>query len=424
MAQSKLGTPTQTSRRSFLGAGSYGALLVSAASGIQSRRPVLATPQGLDDDAWEDVRAQFLLEPGVAYLNNASLGMPPVQVVEAVARGYRALSREPLHGKYELNDTIQQRVLPKLARTLGADPEELALTRNATEALHLQTVGLQLQPGDEVLYTSQEHPAGRRPWEFRTRYHGITARPIFVPSPLPSEDEVVEILEGAIGDKTRAIAFCHVTRGGHLYPVKRLSSMARSRGVISLVDGAQAVGMFPINLRGLGCDAYSASLHKWLLGPVGTGVLFVRTEARAQIRSSYAPDATLASPALAPPGTVDLPLRAALEAALDFSATIGLENIERRTRYLSDYLKQRLVEMKELTLLSGETNQVSGPASTIFEMKGVDPLALVPLFDREHSMHIDEHQRDGHNAIRISTHVYNTTRELDRLISALVGLRG
>jgi len=80
--------------------------------------------------------------------------------------------------------------------------------------------------------------------------------------------------------------------------------------------------------------------------------------------------------------------------------------------------------MKELTLLSGETNQVSGPASTIFEMKGVDPLALVPLFDREHSMHIDEHQRDGHNAIRISTHVYNTTRELDRLISALVGLRG
>ena len=273
-----------------------------------------------------------------------------------------------------------------------------------------------------MIFTSQEHPAGLRPWLFRAARHGIQATDIFVPSPLEGEDHVVELFERAITSRTKAIAFCHVTRGGHLYPVKRLATMARSHGLLSLVDGAQALGQFPIDLDDLGCYAYSASLHKWLLGPVGTGVLFVREGARSRLRSAYAHDATPEAPALAPPGTADLPVRAGLGAALDFAETVGLDNVAIRTRYLSDYLKTQLEVMAGVTVLSGSTARTSCPGSTIFEMEGVDAMALVPVMDEQHAIHIDEHQRDGHNAIRVSTHIYNTTVEIDRLIAALEAL--
>ncbi len=418
------------SRRGFLGVGAAGfaATSLSACSRTPGpdgtpERPALTRPTDLQDDAWAHVRAQFILEPGTAYMNNASLGMPPASVAEAVAAGYDALSREPLRGKNELGHVIAERVVPGLASLLGAAADELVLTRNATEALHMGAIGVRLQPGDEVLMTTQEHPAGSRPWEFRASRGGVKVSRVFIPSPFESEEEVVELVEAALTPATRVIAFCHVTRGGHLYPVKQLCAMARERGIVSHVDGAQAVGMFPVDLHDLGCDTYSASLHKWLLGPMGTGVFHVRAGARDRVESAFAYDATPDAPAYQPPGTTGLPVRAALAASLDFVEALGIDNIAARTRYLSDHLKARLAEMPGATILSGPTPATSCPGSTIFELEGVDAVEAVALIDERASIHIDEHQRDGHNAIRISTHVYNTTAEIDRVAEALEGLR-
>ena len=126
---------------------------------VGARRAVLTPPTSIADEAWANVRAQFLLEPEVAYMNNASLGMPPAQVVESVHAGYEAISREPLHGKHNLQASIAEEVHPGFATLFGVTSGEIALTRNATEALHLQSVGLELAPGDEVLVRTQEHPS-------------------------------------------------------------------------------------------------------------------------------------------------------------------------------------------------------------------------------------------------------------------------
>ncbi len=410
------------SRRGFVGASA--GTLVAALGGCSrqapppSSPPPLTRPEGDTDADWAHVRAQFLLDEGVAYMNNASLGMPPRQVFEAVADGYRALSREPLHGKHDLQDAVADAVLPALAGLLGVRPGELALTRNATEALHLQAIGLVLERGDEVLITTQEHPAGRRPWQFRAAREGIGLREVFVPSPLPPAKEVVDRIESQVGPRTRALAFCHVTRGGHLYPVRELCAMAKRHGLVTLVDGAQAVGQLPVGIEALGCDAYSASLHKWLLGPVSTGFLWVREEARDRIHTAFAHDATPRAPAFEPPGTVDFPVRAALAAALDFATVLGLDRIESRCRFLSEHLKARLIELPGVTLLSGPTER-SCPGSTIFQMEGLDAMAAVPRMEAIAAIHLDEHQRDGHDAIRVSTHVYNRIDEIDRLIEAL-----
>ena len=169
------------SRRGFLTAGAAGVAGVSLSACSdgtgQDDAPAtdapIATPGGLEDADWADIRARFILEPGTAYMNNASLGMPPASVAAAVGAGYDALSREPLHGNHDLGEVIADRVVPGLAAFLGADPEEIVLTRNASEALHMGAVGVHLEPGEEVLITSQEHPAGRRPWEYRAARHGV-----------------------------------------------------------------------------------------------------------------------------------------------------------------------------------------------------------------------------------------------------------
>ena len=416
-------TESKFSRRSFIKTGLASAAVATLPGcdsqiDVQVRRK-LKKPVGIDDAGWKNVRSQFILDKGLTYMNNASLGMPPAVVAEAVCKGYEAISKEPLHGKHDLQDNITKEVIPNLAKTFGAEADEIVLTRNASEALHLQAIGLELKRGDEVIITTQEHPAGHRPWMFRKEHEGVRVKEVFIPSPLDSEDDVVSRVEEAISRKTKALSFCHVTRGGHKYPVKKLATMARGRGLLTLVDGAQAAGQFPINLHDLGCDAYAVSLHKWILAPAGTGFLYVRQDARERIRSAFAPDPTLEAPGFDPPGTKDFPVRAAIGAALDFVNTLGLENIENRCRSLSDYLKAGLAEIKGVKLLSGHTPEISAPGSTIFEKEGLDAIASVPMIEERIKTHIDEHQRDSHNAIRISTHIYNTKAEIDRLLEAL-----
>ena len=416
-------TKSKFSRRSFIKTGLASAAVATLPGcdsqiDVQVRRK-LKKPVGIDDAGWKNVRSQFILDKGLTYMNNASLGMPPAVVAEAVCKGYEAISKEPLHGKHDLQDNITKEVIPNLAKTFGAEADEIVLTRNASEALHLQAIGLELKRGDEVIITTQEHPAGHRPWMFRKEHEGVRVKEVFIPSPLDSEDDVVSRVEEAISRKTKALSFCHVTRGGHRYPVKKLAAMARDRGLLTLVDGAQAAGQFPINLHDLGCDTYAVSLHKWILAPAGTGFLYVRQDARKRIRSAFAPDPTLEAPGFDPPGTKDFPVRAAIGAALDFVNTLGLENIENRCRSLSDYLKAGLAEIKGVKLLSGHTPKISAPGSTIFEKEGLDAIASVPMMEERIKTHIDEHQRDSHNAIRISTHVYNTKAEIDKLLEAL-----
>jgi len=424
--------PDSLDRRTFLKASAAGAAGLSAVgfAGCTDNAAVEGapaealptTPTGDDDAAWAAVRAHFILEPGTAYMNNASLGMPPGIVADAVADGYRAISMEPLHGKHDLQNLIAESVMPALAETFGTDRSELSLTRNATEALHLQTLSLALRPGDEVLITTQEHPAGHRPWMVRAARHGITVREVFIPSPLVSAEDVIARFDAERTNRTRAIAFCHVTRGGHRYPVRELCAFAREHGLTTLVDGAQAVGQFPVDLHELGCDAYSASMHKWMFGPVGTGFLYVRAGSRDGFTPAFEPGGSVTGAEYAPPGTADSPVRAALATSLAFVERIGLENVEARCRYLSDYLKGRLAELDGCTLLSGP-DALSAPGSTIFELAGLDAMASVPLLEQLAQTHIDEHQRDDHDAIRVSTHVYNTRAEIDRLIAGLDAAR-
>tara|TARA_B000000437_G_scaffold2565_1_gene2151 strand:+ start:535 stop:1806 length:1272 start_codon:yes stop_codon:yes gene_type:complete len=412
---------TKVSRRSFIEKGIVSLSLgigTSYAMSQKNRAKPFSKPNSSKDENWSKIQSRFILEDNAAYFNNASLGLPPIDVVSSVKRGYDELSKNPLKGKRTLQNIISSKVIPGLSGFFGTKKNELILTRNASEALFLQTHGFILNPGDNVVVSSQEHPAALQPWKHRNINENIKLNQVYIPSPLISDEDTINRLFAAVTPKTKAISFCHVTRGGHKYPVKKIAHIARKKGIATLVDGAQAVGQFPIDINDLGCDAYSASLHKWILAPSGTGFLFINKNSLKYFKSPFGGDSLTVEGQFNPPGTKDLPVRAAIYDALRFIDSIGIKNIEKRCRYLSDYLKSSLKEIGRVKLLSGNSKQ-SAPGSTIFEMDGIDAIEAVQVFEDRIQFYIDEHQRDGHNAIRISTHFYNSRSEIDQLINHL-----
>jgi len=407
------------SRRLFIKSGILGLGAPLLSKSFDSKLTKFKVPKSSSDKDWAEVRSHFIIDKDITYMNNASLGMPPLGVLKSINNGYEAISKEPLHGKHDLQDSISKSVIPKLAKTFGVDEDEIVLTRNASEALDIQAHSVKLKKGDEIIISSQEHPAGLRPWLVRQKNDGIKIKTVFIPSPLKSVTDTVSRLSNAITSKTKAISFCHVTRGGHLYPLKEIVDMAKERNLLTLVDGAQAAGQFPINLSKVRCDAYSVSLHKWILAPAGTGFLFINKEAREKMISPFIYEKNQISPGFDPPGTKDFPVRAAIGTALDYINNIGLLNIEKRCRELSNYLKKGLIQIDGVKILSSPINKLSAPGSTIFEKAGLDAFKSVPMIENMINTHIDEHVRDGHNAIRVSTHIYNTKQQIDQLLEAL-----
>jgi selenocysteine lyase/cysteine desulfurase len=382
------------------------------------------SPAGPEDESyWSRVRAQFAFEPNLIYLNNASLGVPPRSVTQVLSEGYRRLAANPAAAKLELADYLAGTLRPAVARLLGADADEIAVTRGASESLYFIANGFDLAPGDEVLTTSQEHPAGLTPWQIRAERTGVVVRQVPIPSPFADAHEVVKLIERAFTNRTKVLLFCHVTRGGLRYPVKELCELARQRGVVSAVDGAQAVGVIPIDLHALGCDLYANSLHKWSLAPAGNGVLYVRKEIQRRFRSLFSStgaDATRYEPI----GTSPLPLRLAAGSALRFIAQIGVPNIEARTRMLSDMLARKLAGIPRLKVISPSSREIRSPAITLFEIEGLNAVEAQALIQKKYRITVDEHTRDGHNALRVSTHFYNTRHEIDQLITALHQVAG
>ena len=421
------------SRRRFL-KGSLAAAAGVAAASIWDATTAIAQdnealPPGplsdLDDESyWEKVRAQFHLNPETIYLNNGTLGLCPKPVTKAVYDGYVYLAETGSEGRGHLWDEVEES-RKTAARFLGADQNEIALTRNATQGLSIIANGIRMEPGDEILMTTDEHVAGIQPWTRRAQRFGIQVSQVQIPSPPEDKQEVVDLFKRAITPKTKVVFFCHVTRGpGLLYPVRELCDMAREKGIVSAVDGAQTPGMAPVNLHEMGCDLFATSLHKWALTPSGTGVLYVREG----FQGTFWPTSDGNGPwddreqelwRIGPHGTYERPIRAAIKTALNFMNSIGMDTIYARDRMLSDYLKERLLELPGISLGTSTDHALSSPGITSFGVEGWDSNLLRGILQGKAGIVLSRDQRRTHDLVRVSTHFYNTPAEIDRLIEVL-----
>ena len=230
-----------------------------------------------DEFYWREIQEAFTLDRTLTNLNNGNSCPSPRVVHEAVKRYMDMANMLPVQYNNMIGRNIGT-VRRRLAAEFGCDASELALTRNASESLQIAQNGLDMKPGDEVLTTEQDYPRMLTTWDQRVRRDKIKVTRIQFPVPT-TQDDLYQRFERAITPQTRVLHFCHITNlTGQLFPVQRLSRLARSRGMLTIVDGAHALAHFPFKLRDLECDYYGVSLHKWLLAPLGNGLLYVRKE--------------------------------------------------------------------------------------------------------------------------------------------------
>ncbi len=232
---------------------------------------------------WAALRNQFLIPKDEVFLNNGTVGSSPYPVLKGVFDSYLDTERMaqddpeqyPIWG-YEAYAPYRD----TLAQFIGATRDQIALTRNATESNNYIASGLELKPGDEVLMSDQEHPGGEQPWNLRAKRYGIVVKKFEVPKPPKNAAEILNRINDGITPRTRIIFVSHITTvTGVVLPVKEIAVLARSKGIISALDGAHVTGMMRLNVNDIGCDLYTSSPHKWLQAPKGSGFLYLRDDA-------------------------------------------------------------------------------------------------------------------------------------------------
>jgi selenocysteine lyase/cysteine desulfurase len=312
----------------------------------------------------------------------------------------------------------------ELARELGCDPEELAITRNASEALQIAQLGIDLKPGDEVITTNQDYGRMLDTWEQRVRRDRIKLTKVSFPVPPRSHDDLADRLLGAITPATKVLHFCHITNlTGQIFPVKKICDAARAKGVKTIVDGAHAFAHFPYSAADLGCDYYGTSLHKWLLAPIGTGFLYVRRENIEGLWPLTPANAGRAKDIrkFEEIGTHPAANHNAIAEALAFHDGIGSERKAARLRYLRNRWAERLKATGRFRIHTS-LDPVQSCAIGTVQILGVDTgKAVQQLWDKWRIIATPINHAE-YTGIRVTPNVYTTLEEIDTFSGAIEGL--
>lgn len=403
----------------------------------QPPAPSLApfAPAAGDPDAavFAAARKRLLFPETVTYCNTGTLGASPWDVVSAMNQGVERLEQElpdwpyfqadgePLTGYQQLVDART-----KLGAFINAAPEEIAITLNATMGMNFVANGLDLAAGDEVVTTDQEHSGGIGGWRLRGKRHGVVVRELPLLAAVEAGPEaVVKLFADAMTPRTKVVMFSHITSGrGILMPAKELCALARARGALAIVDGAQVIGQRRLDVKAMGCDAYVTSPHKWLLAPKGTGVLYIRREVQPRfwvtLASGRLDDDETGAFRFMQYGTGSVPVVDGLLAALRFIETIGIERIERWDLMLANRLRDGLAGITQARRLSPPNGPLAS-AITTFGVSGVTGRALQDAL-WEKKIRVRAQGQTIDRPVRLSAHFYVSPADIDRVLEVVASL--
>jgi selenocysteine lyase/cysteine desulfurase len=356
-------------------------------------------------------------------MNAANLCPMSLPVVQAIEKNIRSYERGPtpeartvlMHGREDARK--------RLAEALRVTPEEIVLTRNTTEGNNFVSSGLTLGPGDEVIVSSDNHPSNLNAWRQKATRFGFTVVSVAPPAAHPGTEGYVELFTRAFTPRTKVLAVTYVSsNSGDLLPVVELCRVARERGVLSLVDGAQAFGIIDVDLGRMQPDFFTGSMHKWPCGPKEKGVLYVNRAVHDRIAPTIVGvygGAVGISRTFEAEGQRDDASIAAVVEALDFQSTIGRDVIERRSRALAQRLMTQLRAIDGVTLWTDPAPDRSA-AIVIFKPGTLDPRKLGDALAAKERMVVTVRGANGSNpGLRVAPHFYNTMDEMDRFAGAI-----
>ncbi len=376
-----------------------------------------------DEEYWSHIQRAFDTDRTLINLNNGGVCPTPTHVLEAMIRDLEFTNELPVEHMWRVLEPRVEFVRRELAEEFGCDPEEMAITRNASEAMEIMIFGLDLEPGDEVLVTTQNYPRMITGWRQRARRDGLVVKEISFTVPPPSQEHIVQRYAEAITPRTKVIEVTHITNlSGQILPVREIVELARPRGIEVFVDGAHAFAHFPFTRDELGCDYYGTSLHKWLLAPIGTGFLYVRKDKQRGLW-----------PLMAAPESMDDNIRKyeeigthpaanhnAISAALAFHQGIGAERKIARLRYLRDrWAKRLLTESDRVTVLTPLDSDYGG-AIGLVSVDGIDIKALPGWLRRHYGIVTVPILHPEFEGLRVTPNVYTTVDEVDQFAEAML----
>ena len=368
-----------------------------------------------DEDFWSEIRNAFSVDRNVINLNNGHVSPSPRVVQDALRRYLEYSDMGPRHTMIDILQPQIEAVRRRLAQAAGCDPEEMAITRNASESLENAQYGIDLKPGDEVLTTNQDYPRMITTFRQRERRDGIVLKMISFPVPPPGMDDLYQRFERAVTPKTKLILVCHITnRTGQIFPVKRICQMAHERNIPVIVDGAHAFSHFPYQISDLDCDYYGVSLHKWTYAPVGTGFLYVRKSRIASTWSLMAssPEQIGDIRKFEEIGTHPAANYNAISEALIFNENIGIDRKAERMRYLRDRWAHRLADNTKCKILhSQDPAQSCGIGFLSFQ--GVDAQKIHDALWSKYGIVTAYVPHEEYTGLRITPNIYSTVRDID-----------
>ena len=414
-----------TSRRTFVsslvGAGaSLPVMRQSAFRHLFAAEPIAAARASAsvaeDETYWREIQRAFDLDRTMVNLNNGGCSPAPTHVLEQMIRDLRFSNELPVDNMWRVLEPRIESVRRDLAQDFGCDPEEMAITRNASEANETMIFGLDLKAGDEIVFTTQNYPRMQNAWRQRERREGIVLKRVKIETPVKSTQSYLDQIAAAITPRTRVIEVMHISfMTGYIAPVREIVELARPKGIQVFVDGAHAFAHFPFTRDELGADYYGTSLHKWLHAPIGTGFLYVR---RNKIKSLW--------PLMAGGveqednirkyeeiGTHPAANHNAIAVALAFHRAIGADRKAARLRWLRDRWAKRLAAADPRVHILTPLNDTDSCGIGFISIEGFDTNKLQAYLWDKHRIMTTPIVHEEFQGLRITPNVYTTPDEID-----------
>ncbi len=392
--------------------------VVAAGRSIDHLSPIEAAA---DEDYWAAIQQSFSVTRGIINLNNGGVSPSPRIVTEAFIRYTWQQEDATAYTMWQILEPQSETVRTGLAEVFGCSPEEIAITRNASESLEILLLGLDLKSGDEILTTTQDYPRMLTTLKQRELREGLKLKLIKIPIAPKDVNEIADAYERAVTPRTRLILISHqINITGQINPVKKVCDMARARGIETIVDGAHSFAQFDFKQSDLGCDYFGTSLHKWIYAPKGTGLLYVKKNKIPKVWALMASEDKNRNDIrkFEEIGTHSAAMRLAIGEAVLFHNAIGGKRKEERLRYLSRYWMNKLKDVPKIGFnTSFDPKQSCAIAN--FKIDGVDPVALGGHLMSKHKIFTTPIVHEEFTGVRITPNVYTTLWELDRFCDVI-----
>jgi selenocysteine lyase/cysteine desulfurase len=393
----------------------------SIATANASTKHLTAAQVATDEDYWSVIQQAYTVHPSIINLNNGGVSPSP-RIVQDAVRRYNELTNEaPSYYMWRILDQGREPLRQKLADLAGCNAEEIAINRNATEALNTIIYGLDLKAGDEVIGTKQDYPNMIQAWRQRAAREGIVYKQLSFNFPIENDETIVAAFEQAITPKTKIIHITHIINWvGQILPVQKICAMAHSKGIETIVDGAHSFALLDFTIPSLGCDYFGTSLHKFLSAPIGSGMLWIKQDKIEKIWPLLCNDKPNSKDIrkFETLGTRSFPIEQGIGEAINFQLAIGNKRKEERIRYLKNYWVEKVIHLPKVTIHTSLNAKYSCAIAGI-SIDGITPAQLGSALFDTYKIHTTSIVWENISCVRITPHVYTRLQDLDRLVKAI-----